>query len=151
MDGVAWNAPDGAFAQDGFYEPHYVDLLEGESNFEVSVVTPKGELEMQFTLPQDAGVYSFQALMSSSILCPGRCYGDGDASAPAIALSLTGTVDLTASQYGSCDSSIGCQYDYAANLSLVDTAHGVSALNLTLSAWNSESPLQCTNASGFIQ
>lgn len=177
MNDVTWDTPDahGAGAPWGNITnvaPNYLAF---------SINAPDGVLSVAFNVPQEAGAYSFQELVTSESLYPGPTAltstapslpegggigsdgapgdldgssdgpdeaSDGASGTTAIPLALTGTVEITSSKYGSCDSSVGCQYDYTGHMALVDTARGIAALDIMFTASNSAIPIgMCANES----
>lgn len=191
MNDVTWDTPDahGAGAPWGNITnvaPNYLAF---------SINAPDGVLSVAFNVPQEAGAYSFQELVTSESLYPGPTAltstapslpegggigsdgapgdldgssdgpdgstgdldgssdgpdeaSDGASGTTAIPLALTGTVEITSSKYGSCDSSVGCQYDYTGHMALLDTARGIAALDIMFTASNSAIPIgMCANES----
>lgn len=138
---------------------------------------PDGIMNIAFNVPPEAGAYLFEDLVTSESLDPvpafvtlgpisrseGGISSDGstddldgstdEASVPPlIPLALTGTVEISSNAFGQCNSSVGCLYNYAGRMSLVDTARGIAALNIAWTQSNSEIPIgMCAdNSSGDV-
>lgn len=120
------------------------------SSLGFSIELPGSFLGFTLNVPQEAGTYSFQELVASETVGPltsppippsdGGVISDGstnldgsiyDASATSIIPALSGTVEFSSTEFSMCNSSIGCWWNYSGSMTLIDTARGIAALNVT--------------------